>query len=195
MRRRFAQLAVRDWRGALPIGGGLPPAEAAHFALSSFSSFSELLAKAGDDALDEARRSLTACFSRHQHGRCRPDGGLRPHCHGRAAVSTRYTLRQRSCRPPEDARRALEALLDGPATMTPIETAKRSTRRGCRALCNVSDANSARKRFLLHFASASQIAAVTGLEAMPALRRFELFLAGFDFGIFGNFSIGYAFDL
>jgi SAM-dependent methyltransferase len=71
-RAGFAQLAVRDWRGALPIGGGLPPAEAAHFALSSFSSFSELLAKAGDDALDQARRSLTTCFSKHQQ-----DGAVR----------------------------------------------------------------------------------------------------------------------
>jgi SAM-dependent methyltransferase len=71
-RAGFTKLDVRDWRGALPIGGGLPPAEAAHFALSSFSSFGELLAKAGDDALNEARRSLTTCFSHHQQ-----DGAVR----------------------------------------------------------------------------------------------------------------------
>ena len=65
-RAGFTRLDVRDWRGSLPMGGGLPPAEAAHFALSSFSSFSELLARAGDDALDEAHRSLTTCFSHHQ---------------------------------------------------------------------------------------------------------------------------------
>lgn len=71
-RAGFAGLDVRDWRGALPIGGCLPPAEAACFALSSFSSLGELLAGAGDAALDEARRSLTACYSRHQR-----DGAVR----------------------------------------------------------------------------------------------------------------------
>jgi SAM-dependent methyltransferase len=71
-RAGFAGVGVSDWRGALPIGGGLPPAEAARFALASFSSFGELLAGAGDGALDEAHRSLTSCFSRHQQ-----DGGVR----------------------------------------------------------------------------------------------------------------------
>lgn len=71
-RAGFIKLHVRDWRGSLPIGGELPPAEAASFALSSFASFGELLAKAGDGALDEARRSLTARFSHHQK-----DGAVR----------------------------------------------------------------------------------------------------------------------
>lgn len=71
-RAGFTDLDVHDWRGALPIGGALPPAEAARFALSSFSSFGELLAGAGDGALHEAHRSLTACFSRHQQ-----DGAVR----------------------------------------------------------------------------------------------------------------------
>ncbi len=61
----LGELDVRDWRGPLPIGGGLPPAEAARFALTAFSSFGELLARAGDQALSEAHRSLTARFSRH----------------------------------------------------------------------------------------------------------------------------------
>jgi hypothetical protein len=60
------ELDSSDWRGALPIGGELPAAEAARFALASFSSFGELLAKAGDEALNEARQSLTARFSRHE---------------------------------------------------------------------------------------------------------------------------------
>jgi SAM-dependent methyltransferase len=65
-RAGLAELRVREWRGALPIGGGLPPAEAAHFALAAFSSFGELLAEAGEEALADARRSLTARFSNHQ---------------------------------------------------------------------------------------------------------------------------------
>jgi SAM-dependent methyltransferase len=65
-RAGFGKLAVDDWRGALPVGGGLPAAEAADFAIASFSSFGELLAKAGDEALNAARQSLTARFMRHQ---------------------------------------------------------------------------------------------------------------------------------
>jgi SAM-dependent methyltransferase len=65
-RAGLGELRVREWRGALRIGGGLPPAEAAHFALAAFSTFGELLAKAGDEALAEARRSLTSRFSQHQ---------------------------------------------------------------------------------------------------------------------------------
>jgi len=64
-RAGLSELDVHDWRGALPIGGRLPPADAAHFALSSFSSFGELLTKAGDGAFDEAHQSLTASFARH----------------------------------------------------------------------------------------------------------------------------------
>lgn len=65
-RAGFLELDVRDWRGELRMGGGLPAAEAADFALASFSSFNELLAEAGDEALTAARQSLTARFSRHQ---------------------------------------------------------------------------------------------------------------------------------
>jgi SAM-dependent methyltransferase len=73
-RAGFGDLDVRDWRGALPIGGGLPAAEAANFALASFSSFGELLAEAGESALEDARRVLTARFSRqHQDGAVRLD--------------------------------------------------------------------------------------------------------------------------
>jgi SAM-dependent methyltransferase len=65
----FGELDVSDWHGVLPIGGGLPAPEAASFALAAFSSFSELLAEAGDAALDSARKSLTARFSTHQADR------------------------------------------------------------------------------------------------------------------------------
>jgi len=62
----FGGLDVGDWRGALPIGGAQPAAEAANFALASLSSFGELLAGAGGEALNVARQSLTERFSRHQ---------------------------------------------------------------------------------------------------------------------------------
>jgi SAM-dependent methyltransferase len=65
-RAGYRKLDVRDWHGDIRMGGGLPAAEAAHFALVSFSSFNELLAEAGDDALHTARQSLTERFSRHQ---------------------------------------------------------------------------------------------------------------------------------
>lgn len=63
----FAELDVGRWRGALPLGGRLPPAEAARFALASFSSFAEQLATAGGDALGEAHRSLTARLRGYHH--------------------------------------------------------------------------------------------------------------------------------
>jgi len=77
-RAGFGELDVGDWRGALSIGGGLPAAEAANFALASFSSFGEQLAEAGDEALNDARQSLTARFSRHQQeGAVRMDACVR----------------------------------------------------------------------------------------------------------------------
>lgn len=55
----FSELAARDWRGSLPIGGGLPAAEAAKFALTAFSSFKEQLEQAGETKFGEAQRLLT----------------------------------------------------------------------------------------------------------------------------------------
>jgi hypothetical protein len=56
----FRELEVGNWRGELAIGGGLPAAEAAAFSLSSFSSFGELLAKAGDEASTGAQTQQPA---------------------------------------------------------------------------------------------------------------------------------------
>lgn len=61
----FTGLEVRDWRGALPIGGVLSPEDAARFALSAFAMFSELLSAAGSDVQNEAHRALTSCYVRH----------------------------------------------------------------------------------------------------------------------------------
>lgn len=66
-RAGFADLQVRDWHRMLPIGGGLSAPEAANFALASFSSFGEMLASSGDEALHNARHLLTERFSQHQH--------------------------------------------------------------------------------------------------------------------------------
>ena len=62
----FSEVAMQPWRGTLPIGGNLSPAEAAQFAIAAFSSFDELLANAGDAAIAEARQALTTHFARHQ---------------------------------------------------------------------------------------------------------------------------------
>jgi SAM-dependent methyltransferase len=60
-------LDVHDWRGALSLGGGLAAAEAAHFALAS-SSVGELVADAGDAALDAMRHALTRRFAQYEQG-------------------------------------------------------------------------------------------------------------------------------
>jgi SAM-dependent methyltransferase len=61
----FAAVDVRDWEGELPIGGQLSVAQAVDFALASFSSFAEDLARAGDEAFRQAREEVTARFSNH----------------------------------------------------------------------------------------------------------------------------------
>jgi SAM-dependent methyltransferase len=65
-RAGFRELDVRDWHGALTVGGGLPAAEAATFSLSSFSSFGELLANAGDGAVARAHEAVTARYSKYE---------------------------------------------------------------------------------------------------------------------------------
>lgn len=58
-------IEVEDWHGSLPIGGGGSPDDAASFALTSFSSFAELLGKAGPGVLEEARSSLAKAFAEY----------------------------------------------------------------------------------------------------------------------------------
>jgi SAM-dependent methyltransferase len=64
-RAGFVDLDVRDWRGTLPLGGGLSAEQGASFALGAFAGFGELLTKAGDHALEEATRSHALRFSQH----------------------------------------------------------------------------------------------------------------------------------
>ncbi len=61
----FRQLAVQDWRQLLPVGGGLPAAQAARFALNSFS-VAEPLFSAGPAALEQAWQTLTDAYSAHE---------------------------------------------------------------------------------------------------------------------------------
>lgn len=68
----FGQIEVTDWRGSFSIGGRLPAAEAAKFALASFASFGELLAEAGDEAFADACQRLTARMAPHEQ-----DGAVR----------------------------------------------------------------------------------------------------------------------
>lgn len=62
----LVELAVHDWQGPLPMGGGLPAAAAAGFALDAFSVFAELLAKAGGDAPRRAHQVLSERFAAHE---------------------------------------------------------------------------------------------------------------------------------
>ncbi|MGE3354888.1 MAG: class I SAM-dependent methyltransferase [Planctomycetota bacterium] len=57
-RSGFAEVEVSPWRGDLRIGGGLPAADAATFALAAFANFGELLAAAGAEAGRRAHREL-----------------------------------------------------------------------------------------------------------------------------------------
>jgi SAM-dependent methyltransferase len=65
-RAGFADLEVLDWRAKLPIGGGMPATKAAHFGLTSFSSFADKLSQAGDRAFNTAHQSLTARLSGYE---------------------------------------------------------------------------------------------------------------------------------
>ncbi|MBL4685539.1 MAG: methyltransferase domain-containing protein [Nannocystaceae bacterium] len=64
----FVKVQVEDWRGALPIGGGLPVAQAAEFALSSFGSYREELMRSSAAAFTRAREALIESFSDHLQG-------------------------------------------------------------------------------------------------------------------------------
>lgn len=68
----LTDLVVEDWRGELPLGGRLPAAEAARFALGSFSTFADLLAAAGPAAAAAAQRGLAARLAAHER-----DGAVR----------------------------------------------------------------------------------------------------------------------
>ncbi len=67
----FGNVQVIDWRGDVPVGGSLPPEDAAAFSLAAFS-IGEALHGADDDARREAHRLLAAHFAGHYR-----DGAVR----------------------------------------------------------------------------------------------------------------------
>jgi SAM-dependent methyltransferase len=60
----FGELDMRDWRGRLALGGGLPPADAADFALRAFAA-GDLVAEAGEAVRACVHRALTERFAEH----------------------------------------------------------------------------------------------------------------------------------
>lgn len=59
----FVDVAAEQWRGTLPVGGGLPAAPAARFALAAMSSFAELLAQAGQAQLQVAQLAVSERYA------------------------------------------------------------------------------------------------------------------------------------
>lgn len=62
----FGEVDVREWRGKLPVGGGLPAAEAVKFALDGFSSLADWIKTEQDrQAMVKAAEVLTGRFSKY----------------------------------------------------------------------------------------------------------------------------------
>ncbi|MDX2150853.1 MAG: class I SAM-dependent methyltransferase [Bryobacteraceae bacterium] len=80
----WSEVAVREWRGDLAIGGGLRARPAAEFALGSFSSFSELLGGPESDLFQRACESLTARFVESER-----DGAVTLQAHVRIVTGVR----------------------------------------------------------------------------------------------------------
>jgi SAM-dependent methyltransferase len=62
----FAEVEVTEWHGKLPMGDTRGAAEAANFAITSFSSFAEWLNEAGGTAFNDAQNDLTTRFSKYE---------------------------------------------------------------------------------------------------------------------------------
>lgn len=59
-------LAVKQWRGSLPVGGGLSAERAAAYSLAAHGHFHEMLTGAGPEAYAAAERALVARFRAHE---------------------------------------------------------------------------------------------------------------------------------
>lgn len=62
----FETITLKDWRGELPVGGGLTATQAASFAFAAFSGFADLLAEAGEPSQTAAQQALTALLGQHE---------------------------------------------------------------------------------------------------------------------------------
>lgn len=63
----FADIQLTQWQGKLPVGGGMTAEQAANFALSAFSAFSNWYGAASTEQQDKARHSLTTYYQNHLH--------------------------------------------------------------------------------------------------------------------------------
>ena len=61
----FRDLEIRDWRGTIALGGGLPPDHAADFAFSAFS-LGDLLADADETATTAVRERLLQRYAQNE---------------------------------------------------------------------------------------------------------------------------------
>jgi SAM-dependent methyltransferase len=62
----FAEVEIVEWHGKITMGDAKGAAEAADFAINSFSSFAEWLTEAGGTAFRDAQNDLAARFSKHE---------------------------------------------------------------------------------------------------------------------------------
>ncbi|BAQ18576.1 class I SAM-dependent methyltransferase [Methyloceanibacter caenitepidi] len=76
-------LEVRDWRGTIPLGGGVPPEAAVDFAFSAFS-LGDLLAEADAAVSADVRRRLTQRYAQHE-----TDGAVHMDAHVHIVTGTR----------------------------------------------------------------------------------------------------------
>ena len=65
-RAGFRDVQLQQWRGVIPIGGGMNAADAAHFALSTFSAFADSLREAGEETTARAERLVAARLAEYE---------------------------------------------------------------------------------------------------------------------------------
>ena len=68
MRCGFVDLVVEEWRGSIPVGGGLDAVGAARFVLRAFASLSKALDEKGGDARERAEEILAARWRPYEQG-------------------------------------------------------------------------------------------------------------------------------
>ncbi len=64
----FCNLEVLDWRGALPVGGGLGAGDAAEFACRAFGGLSRVMEEASPSVRDMIHRELEKRLQDYERG-------------------------------------------------------------------------------------------------------------------------------